>query len=72
MQLEPLKFVTYDGDGSGYLVILTAKDPNPKTDVDDVIFSRYARKGERIVVPPSIFELLKAQGHLVDGKLREV
>jgi hypothetical protein len=53
--------VTYDGDGSGYLVF----DPSGH-------FSHYFIKGQEVAVPQDLFQWLSGNGHIGKGKLKVI
>jgi hypothetical protein len=66
-----VRYVIYDGKGSHYLVVLR-KPKVPGTDGDDVLAAFLLCKYDRIGMDDATFEMLKQQGEVAPGKLREL
>jgi diaminopimelate epimerase len=70
-----LKFVKYDGNGNGYLLILTNKKRSPSTipAADEVpVAALYVKKDEVVAVSEQDFDILNGQGHIGNDRLHEV
>ncbi len=65
----------YDGNGNGYLLILTNKKrrSNTRPAADEVpVATLYVKKDEVIALSDQDFEILKEQGHIANDRLHEV
>jgi hypothetical protein len=66
-----LHYVTYDGPGTGYLVILKKPKKNAN-DPDEIEATFLVARDDIVAVEDYVFRLLKEQGHFDSTKLTEV
>jgi hypothetical protein len=67
--------VKYDGNGNGYLLILTNKKRPPSTipAADEVpVAALYLKKDDVVAVSDQDFDILNEQGHIGNDRLHEV
>ncbi len=70
-----MKFVKYDGNGNGYLLILTNKKRSPSTIpllMKVPVAALYVKKDEVVAMSEEDFEILNGQGHIGNDRLHEV
>lgn len=71
MSSDETRMLTYDGSGSEYLAVVFTRKKSD-AEIPSPIFAFSVRKNERTAVTEEVYNLLFAQGHIGNQKLKPV